>query len=288
MTPVRAIGLAVELAWKLALGNGFQQVDECSLASIHISGDVKVNNRNVEGADVDLRKADSGSALAIYQETCKLLLLLGFMATAVDVRVPRRRWCHDLVGSFADFTGSTVKALVSVELKVCSLQNWTVRLKETKELLESRFQQMSHKFDAVLLVMCKVGKTSTAVWQALQLEALLWDGKAWSKLKAVSVSTAPQRTGLVLPNAVSRLVDGLPWHGRRPKVARIVDFLSKLRRNRDNATQRALVWNGFLKSSLHFYKKKLPLYPGSEPWVGKREAFLQVCHYMKRRDQLRL
>ena len=142
----RAIGIALELAFKKGFSEGFPSVSADHLKQVRVSGDtveVKQSNGSWQAPDwpvrVDLNDADKDYAFAIYQRMCDLLVFLAFNISDVDRRLAG--FSHDLIGSFLDPARAIVKGLVSAELKVTNARIWQKQTKTFKNNAKYVFKQ---------------------------------------------------------------------------------------------------------------------------------------------------
>ena len=287
MTPLRAIGLALELAFSIGIMKGFFMVSQADLCQIQVSG-TEVFTRSAVGspwraadsASVDLTANDAGFALATYLKLVEMLHGLGLNIFRADSRI-RGHGYHDLVASSA-VKNFVVAGLLSIEIKLRSyhkgFQTVADKLKqgcETRMQLLERLPSQS-AFKGVLLVVGWVTQ-SAGLWSWPKFQVELFSRSGWQVLKS-------------MPRAMPRfflqvLMASLQWHWvptLRCCVAKLSQVLQKARRSAHDMKVVARAWNTVLAaegSALRVKRVKLPGVPGSKPWVI-RKALLRKVHRM--------
>ena len=103
---MRATGLAVELAHKLAKERGCGSVSWEDLQVVHLSGDTLFVNdsdkwRKARSVDLQLQERDCLFALEVFRAQRELLCNLGLNLWAVDKPMGRQLGSHDLVAEYS-------------------------------------------------------------------------------------------------------------------------------------------------------------------------------------------
>lgn len=136
-TPLRAVGLAVEEAHKLAKRTGTGKVTVEDLEEVRVTGDkVQVKEgkrwRKVARAVVGLRREEAVLALELFTQQRAELASEWLNIWLVDVSTKSRKGSHDLLGEFS-YPEAPVAGKVSVELKAgAKTENNTKETQETK------------------------------------------------------------------------------------------------------------------------------------------------------------
>ena len=287
MTPLRAIGLALELALSMGIMRGFFVVGQEDLCQIQVSGSEVLTRsavgspwRSADSASVDLTAKDAAFALATYFKLVEMLHGLGLNIFRTDSRI-RGHGYHDLVASSA-VKSFLVSGLLSVEVKLRSYhQGFQTVAGKLKQGCETRMQLLERlpsqsAFKGVLLVAGWVTK-SAGQWTGPKFQVELFSHSGWQVLKG-------------LPRAMPRfflqvLMASLQWHWvpmLRCYVAKLSQVLQKARRSAHDVQVVARAWNAVLAaegSPLRVKKVKLPGVPGGKPWVISK-ALLRKAHRM--------
>jgi hypothetical protein len=246
MTALRAVGFAVEKAFKESSKVGFGMVAKHHVEKIVLSGDVKMKRGGsfVEFKDpltITLADVDSDLALSVFKEDLKLLEDLGLNVWAVDRKIPSIAGSHDLVAAFKS-QDRLVDGLVSVELKTMSVQAGPSALRQKQTACKKRFAEMSelqsqNAYHAVVLMISRVGKIAGR-WTQPRVEAHLWDGGEWKVLKG-----RPRPlffAQLRRQRKIAAILRSLEWFPREQgaPVAKVADFLKALKKDTHNVGEK--------------------------------------------------
>ena len=174
-----------------------------------------------------------------------------------------------------------VAGLVSVELKTMRMEAGPSVLKKKQAECKKRFSDMQElrsqsAFHAMVLLVCRVGR-ARGQWGQPCAEAYLWDGTEWKVLKR-----RPRPlffAQLRRKRRVAAILRSLQWFPRQrgAPVAKVADFLKKLKMGTHNVGVKVAIWNRELKAGLKIQKVKWSA--GDAPWCGTRLVFRRVLSH---------
>lgn len=288
LTALRAVGLAVEVAFKESSKLGFGMVGEQHVETIVLSGDVQQRSGDtfkqaVRPVPVRLSAEDVALVMSVYHAELKMIEDLGLNVWAVDKKIPSLEASHDLVASFIQ-KDRPIAGLVSVELKTLKLETGPRVFKKHKDECENRFAQLQGlksqaAFQALVLLVCRVGRAG-GHWGDPIPEAFLFDGTTWSTLQG---RPRPQFfRQLRSKKRVASVLNSLEWYrgaGGAP-VAKVAQFLKKMKMDTHNVGQRVAIWNRMLKEDgVGLRIQKVRWSSGDPPWCGTRSLFKKILRH---------
>jgi hypothetical protein len=290
-TPLRAIGLALEVAFSVGISRGFFMVVEEDLKHVEVKGD-DLRTRTVGGSIwracsgsatlMELLPADAAYAHAVYKKLIGFLQQLGLNIFRSDLRIPGGHGSHDLTAAFASLKQCLVNGLLSVELKMRSYhRGYKKILAKLKESCEARLELLKRLssqrgFKGVLLVVVWSSRVSRGWSPSFLVELLTEIG--WQTLKA-----PPKPKNTLKP--LKQIFEEMQWHKAPRTVARVgkvARFLKALNRSRHDVASVAKVWNKTLSgdgSPLRVKKVRLGR-AGRSPWVGTKAFFRKVYRFL--------
>jgi len=200
-SPLRAVGLAVEVGHGYCKTHGFGRLSPASVSRVHVSGgslQVKQGQRwrRVPSCDFELAPQEASFAVSVVRKHRAFFDDLGLNLWEADLRMPNRLGCYDLVGDFSVKKNFGVLGLVWVELKVFSGQGFAGKLQAQRTLLEEKLEQVNlanSSVEAVLLLAARADKVGRS-WQAPTLAAqlLVADGSDWQTLAGRAPAKIPR------------------------------------------------------------------------------------------------
>lgn len=291
-TALRAVGLAVEEGHRFCRNCGLGRLSQGSVSKVSISGGlVQVKHgdgwRKVPSCTLELASRDSTFALAIVQKHRALFTDLGLNLWEVDLRIPRGLGSYDLVADFSTQRNFGVLGHVWVELKVISANGFDRRLREIKEALASKLEQVraaNAAIEAVMLVAVRARRDGR-VWQSplLVAQLLLVGGAEWKTLAGQAPTRIPR--GRADPTAKPSLpqvwgkVEWVTHPQTEEKVGYLKHFLRALNLPADSLKKRAKAFNKILEQSGcadRVRTARLPGKCGSRPWLASKDVLRRL------------
>jgi hypothetical protein len=283
--PLRAAGLCLELALKVAFLKGFHSVQAEELQAVDLHGnDLYVLTdggawRKVQAATLDITSEVVEFTLAAYRALLAMMLRVGLNIHAVDKQIPGGNGYHDLVVSWLT-TSRILTGLVSVEIKVRNAgRNFSKVVGLIKTEMEARHKTLQSlksqsSFQGVLLIVIQASKDWRGKWAFSGLIAEVFTGAKWVKLQASARTHRHVKPVVEVLNQVS-------WHSRRVgrgKVGLVSSFVKAIGKSTQHVGFHALGFNKMLRQhgSRTLSKLKLKFKPGSPAWVGDRPTLKQL------------
>lgn len=283
-TPLRAVGLSVELGWKLARDRGLGAVTSAALGKVLVAGDLRVQGVVATQCDLQLRAEDAELAKTLLRKQRALLTDLGFNVWAVDFWQPGCSKRLDLVGDFGLKNNFGIQGRVWVELKVVWEGQFAKTVREQKTVLAEGLATESVRdptLQGVLLLAAKVPRVSGGRWGAPSLHAMLLarGSGVWLDVAGGRKAARGQVTGAKPP--LAKVWPEMEWHltDNGQRVGLLKHFLGALRLPLKNAGQRAGTLNGLLRQSGktgRLVEKKLQSKTGRKPWVASKDTFRDI------------
>lgn len=279
--PLRAVGLSLELGWKLARDKGITAVSSQDLGKVSVFGDLRVNGVSATECTLQLRAVDANLAKLLLQKQRALLADLGFNVWCVDY------WQHgcsrrlDLLGDFTVDKAFGVAGRVWVELKVFSDTTFAEEVRRWKLQLQTCLVTENARdgsIQAVMLLAARVTRASGGAWGKPTLTACLltMGSDEWLHLAGGRTAARGQVRGPKPP--LAKLWRGMEWHftdGGRC-VGLLKHFLRELGLPRKHAGQRADTYNALLRKAGkpgRLVEKRLQSKSGRPPWVASKDTF---------------
>ena len=297
-TPLRAVGLAVEVAHRTGSVKGCGMVSQGDLATVVLTGsNLRVRDASRGGwrktrgpVHLELREEDQALALQIFKKQRVALWEAGLNIWSVDVRIPGHLGSHDLIGDFS-CPAPPVLGLVSVELKVTSSTRFKTEHKRWLEECSSRFHasQLHQKsrpsaFQGQVLVSCQVPGAGRHGWGDPKVHVEVWipSRSMWSALPA-HVQTEPKK--IAAKPSIQTVLRELPFFKGpgRTEVALASHFLKAVGAKVHNVGERAQLWNKMLADDgvgQGVFLQKVRFKAGCPAWVGTRTTFRHVYKHL--------
>ena len=287
-TPLRAMGLALELAFQLGCSCGFMSVQAGDLQQVSVTGK-ELYVRSSAGQPWTrcpqvLLEVVPGHAEYVVQTYIKLLAKLhslGLNIFRADVKIPGQHGSHDLTAAFM-LRQCLAAGMISVELKMRSFhRGWAKVLGKLKEACEERLKMLSglksqSTFQGILLVVVWCSKAGGA-WTASDLAVELLTKEGWKKMQA---PVTPVRSPVRKP--LSKVFNEMTWHRlpmHRCLVGKVAHFLKALGKTTHDVASSAKMWNKNLPRQV-LKIKKVKFSRGDAPWVGSKVAFRRIYKYL--------
>ena len=289
-TPLRAVGLAVELGWKLTRDKGC--CCAADLGRVQVAGEVRAFTdrwRKRLNCTLCLQAKDAELAYKVVTLQAAVLDNLSLNAWQVDTRRKGKRRPLDLLCSFSPGKKNYgVEGRVWVELKVWSehlfdeeLENWRTKL-ETELPQE---QALDSTLKGVLLLAAEVGRGTAGSWPKPRLVATLWSTSAgrWQNLAGTfgRVKRGQARHKAPLQETLNKL--GRSTTVSEEEVLHLKHLLKLLRLPVRNAGQRAVTLNALLAQRGfrgRIFQKKVVNECGQEPWLLTEETLVAVYPHL--------
>lgn len=289
-TPLRAVGLSLELGWKLARDRGLSAVTAGDLRQVHVSGELRIKSgerwRAARTCDLELRVEDANLAEKLLVKQRGLLTDLRINVWAVDCNPGgRRSVTFDLVGDFSGPQHYGVTGKLWVELKVFSEANFEQSVETCKADLKEKLTAVRRQdatIGGVILVAAKVDRVGSGWSTPVHLVTLLVpSASGWAALVGGSKRPARGQCGNTkLP--LAKLWEKMEWHQATDgRVGLLSHFLAALDLDEDKPGDRATTFNQLLRKQGHagrVYNTKLPSKAGRKPWVASKDTFRALYH----------
>jgi hypothetical protein len=292
-TAARAVGLAVEKAHVAAKNKGLGEVSSSDVDRVHVLGDLQIFQQGAfvqcsrgAGCSLRLQPADQQVAVAV------MLKQRGFLADCgINVEPcvysPALRKTLDLVGDFSTTRNFGISGKVWIELKAFSAATFDKSLagEEGEEgKVKAQFQTLrasDPRFHSAMLLAARLTQEGAAWGTPAVVAKLLIDGE-WKDITA-GADRRP-RAGRVSasrkPN-LAKVFQKMSWdhvdgRGGGAKYGMVSDFMKEMGLKLGNPGKRAGTWNKIFANAnqaMRFSRQKILDKPGSEPWMGTKDAF---------------
>ena len=292
-TPVRAIGLAVELGHSLARDHGKGTVTAEQLEKVAVKGQLMLFDggswRHTRSCSLALRPEDAKLANLIFlkQRAFFADLQLNLWFTGPHNRGVGKGL--DLLGDFSGPVEFGVEGRLWVELKVLSAATFARSLHQQESLLPAlleKAQSADTSIGAVLLVATKVEKTGNS-WEPPVLIAKLYDGNEWLDISSGGgCRVAAGHVRAATKPSLQTVFAKMQWQCRPqggPRLGQVSHFLDELGLQSGNAGKSANSLNKKLDRTTiqgRFEQVDFPDRPGAQPWCGTKALFRAVYKTM--------
>jgi hypothetical protein len=295
--PLRAAGLAVELAHKLARDVGFGAVDRDSLSRVTVSGPrVRVYTsarwRKVAANSSLMLKvlpAEATLSYSVFKEQREWLADMGLNIWQVDPPIARRGVkSPDLLVDVGPTSFLEVAGRMPVELKVHSSSNLEQRIQEDKEEFVLNYVKLESIFEGIgagLLLVSPAEETGDG-WKPLRLRTFLWQDDTWQELGVPKKGAGPHRHRIANKRPLLDVFDDMTWYERRgggDDIGMVAHFLEALGLDKNHVGQRVSAWKAAFprRGPEKLDLKHVSIRRGWDKcWVGTRAAFRQVHRYL--------
>ena len=292
--PLRAAGLAVELAHKLARDVGFGAIDQKKLCSISISGpSVRVYEssrwRKVgpkTTVTLKVLPAEAELSYKVFREQRTWLGDMGLNVWHVDPPVAKKGVTSpDLIVDVGATSPLEVAGLVHVELKLFSATGIEQKIADEKTAFTKNFGRLAGIFEGIAagLLLVSVVEESGDTWKPLTLRSFLWDNGTWQELSHPR-GLGAHRHRMANKKPLTEVWDDMTWY-ENPRggddIGMVAHFLESLGLNKNNVAERVSAWKSAFPQR---GPRKLDLHHVSirrgwdKCWVGTQAAFRQVYH----------
>ena len=293
---LRAAGLAIELAHKLARDKGFGNVSANDLSHVSISGPrlrVCIDGTwrklsHASSVTLQLQKKDHVFALEVFQKQRVRLSEMGLNVWQVDPHVGHQVVSPDLLADAGPTAYIQVSGFVAIELKLFSGTSLEDKIQEAKEAFEKNVAQM-HRFiqhiGAGLLVV-SIADWDGCRWAQGPVQTWLWQEQVWAEMGGLPFEPAVRRNRLVHKKPLLDVLNGMTWYNQsrgKEDLGIVSHFLAELGVNKNNVAERVASWQKAFKKETGYKLalKHVSIRPGSEKcWVGPRSAFRAVHAYL--------
>ena len=283
--PLRAVGLSVELGWKLLRDTGILVATK--LRQVEVSGQLRVLTegswRNTQRCSLQLAPRDAALAHKVVTKQCAMLSGLDINVWFVDVRPQGGSRTYDLLGSFSPCCKNFgVVGKLWVEIKVVSARRFEEDVEKWQKDLQLALPQERQRdpdLGGVLLLVASVEGGAGGQWAAPTHFAALkaassehWQVVAGAVKKASRGKCKGQKPPL------QTVLDKMEWlpTGTGSKVGLLRDFLRAFGLPVNNTGQRAEAFNALLAKERfegRLEQVKLANKTGRWPWVASRSTF---------------
>ena len=172
--PLRAVGLALEKAWRLYKAKGHNSVTAEALGAVEVTGSrqqglaLQVQGgsswQNCLAATLQLRPEDADLSKALFDQTFKYIQDLHAAVLDVDLPWPSGDGSFDLIlDPYQQLCGVTGR--VWVELKVWKPQTYKTEANKVREFLVAKLEEVhaaEPTIQGVILAVLKVGRSGRA------------------------------------------------------------------------------------------------------------------------------
>ena len=282
-TPLRAVGLAVELAHKVARDSGRGSVTAAALGVVRVSGSgVRILHdeqwKSVRNCRLRLQGNDAELAMQVFLKQRSFLCDLAFNIWQVDVGVPGG--ALDLVGDFSLNNSFDIAGKVWVELKVFSSTGFERKVEQHQDLCSSKLPSVQGRdpsIEAVMLVACRCARNGPRHWLSPSLRATIYLGGQWQDIGGAKKKSRGRVQGE--KKNLAAVWKEMEWlsdpRGGSSKLGFLKHFLAALGLKAANPGQRARRFNALLaQHNGHAFERiKIPHREGKRPWVGAKAAF---------------
>jgi hypothetical protein len=296
--PLRAVGLAVELGYKLCPTKGLDNVSVSDLSTVKVSGKLQIYEegrwRSSNKCDLKLARMDALLAKKILEKTRGFLIDLGANVWFADVPLPGvvgRTVSFDLLGDFSKQpVGFNFSGRLWVELKVFTASTCQTSMAFAEKALKKRLDVVRSKdatIGGVLLLVASVEKESNNVWGAPKLFARLLTTSS-SDSDFINLSTgnrvAQGQVRAKKKPSLAQVFAKMEWHlVRGSRVGLFKHFLEALNLAACNPGRRAAAQNKLLARSRfqggRLQEKVISNRPGRPAWVATRKVFRALYKY---------
>ena len=291
--PLRAVGLSLELAWKVSRDKGFGAVVAADVSTVHVVGELRVFEeqrwRACRACDLQLRPQDASLSVAILRKERALFADLGLNVWLVDTRPGGGSVTYDLLGDFGTAKNFGVTGRVWVELKVHADGAFESEVARCKQELAAALPQERDRdpsLQGVLLVVAKVPRAGAGHWGTPTLHAMLLSGAATDWINVAGGSRRAGRGQCIAGKPALTILWGkMQWvrTAQGMEVALLRHFLEALGLPVNNAGQRAATFNTLLRqngSSGKLFEAKIANKTGRKPWVGTKATFRDLYQFV--------
>jgi hypothetical protein len=293
---LRAVGLAIELAHKIARDKGFGKVAASDLATVNISGSGlqacidntwrKVAQGNI--VKLQLLATDRKLALSVFQKQRAHIADLGLNIWHVDVKMGNGIVSPDLIVDAGPTAHGDMSGLISVELKLCSEKGLDDKTKQFKNDFQINFLkvQCARKEISQGILFISIVKWDRSSWISQGIETFLWKQHKWENM-CHSISPSGAGGGkMTKKKPLPDVFNAMSWYDSpkgNDKLGLVSHFLQALGLNHNNVKERVCVWKAAMKAKngekfalLHCQIHK----GGPKCWAGTQTAFRAVYHYL--------
>jgi hypothetical protein len=292
--PLRAVGLCVELCWKLVRDRGFGALGVALVRKVEVGGELRVLSegkwRSAQRCTLELALRDAALAVAVVKRQSAILNDLGINVWQVDTKPQGSASTFDLLCCFhAGSKNYGVAGKLWVEIKVVTARRFDEDVATWRAQLEVALHT-EHARDpdlqGVLLLVASVAKGAGGQWAApahfAYLKALSSD--SWVVLAGAAKKTSRGKCQTQKP-PLQTVLDKMEWHtaATGSSVGLLRDFLRAFGLPVNNAGQRAETFNQLLRQSgckERIKEVKLANKTGRKPWVGSKRAFRELYKHV--------
>ena len=292
--PLRAVGLSVELCWKLSRDKGFGSLGASQLRQVEVGGELKVLSddrwHKTRSCTLQLALRDAALALAVVKKQGAMLGDLGINVWQVDTRPQGGTRTFDLLCSFtAGRKNYGVTGKLWIELKVVSAHRFDEDVAAWKNQLQLALPEEHERdcdLNGVLLLVAKVEKGAGGQWLAPELSATLkaLSAASWQHLAGGSQRASRGQCKTTKP-PLQTVLGNMEWllSDTGTRVGLLRHFLGAFGLPVNNAGQRAATMNTLLQKGGfegRVKEVKLANKTGRKPWVASKETFRALYKHL--------
>ena len=286
---LRACGLAVELAHKLARDVGFGAMSSSDLFHIYLSGPhLRICDTNrwrkvapSKSVTLQLLPVDAKLAFKVFTQQREFLADMGLNVWQVDPHITRRGITSpDLIVDAGPTFSLSAPGLISAELKIFSATGLEQKIETAKAQFVQNFEKLESIVDGIaagLLLVSSMEQTGNT-WKPLSLQAFLWDNDHWQGLSGPRGGGA-HRHRMASKTPLMEVWDKMTWYedtGGGDDIGMVAHFLKGLGLSKNNV-KKAFPQRGPQKLALnHVHIRR----GWDKCWVGTKAAFRQVYRYL--------
>ena len=218
---LRAAGLAIELAHKLARSEGYGNVHAGALSHVSISGSrlrVYVGDRwrkvsRTSSVSLAVQKRDRAIAFEAFRKQRVRCAEMGLNIWTVDPPMPRQMVSPDLLADAGPTAYIQVEGFVAIELKLFSSTDLDEKIRDAKALFVESFVQMQTFIEniAVGLLMVSVVDWDGYRWTHRHVLTWLWQDESWADMGGLPFDPTARRNRLVDKKPLLDVLNGMTW-----------------------------------------------------------------------------
>ena len=293
---LRAAGLAVELAHKLARDIGFGQISHANLLKIQLSGPrLKIREAQrwrkiASGMSITLKIAPADAKLAfnIFKKQREFLADMGLNVWQVDPRIAIADVkSPDLIADAGPTSCLSLTGFAATELKLYSATRLEYKIDEAKSDLIKNFTKLQTVVDHIaagILLVSSVEQNGRT-WQPLPTRAFLWQDNGWQHWGGPG-SRGPHRHRMANKKPLVEVWDQMTWYDNPSggeEIGMVAHFLEALGLNKNNASERVSAWKAAFpqRGPAKLALSHVAVHRGGgKCWVGTQAAFRQVYNLL--------
>lgn len=280
--PLRAVGLAVETAWKKARDDGVVTADalqEVALTGQNLQILEDRQYRKVRACTLQLQQEDAQLASKIFHSQWKWLHDLKANPWFADKDFPTGcgQGAFDLICYLFEGKKIGIEGRLWVELKVFSAGSCKSSMDKAEKVLKVGLGKLRKKDQTLGGVLLLVASVENGRFKLLA-RLLAVGSEKFKDLTPAGLRVATGQTKITKKPALAAIWPQMEWHwlSRTREVGLVSQFLHAMGRARDNAGDRSEAFNELLKA--HGCKKeiehvKIPHRPGPKVWACGRDEF---------------